>query len=121
MAGVGQRQRQAWVKGLGRQSGSEVIASLDHLHSDPLNIWFEHGLLGLASYLAVALGLVWLTWRARLLGAGAVVGLGGIAFMHITAGLTNLNTIHNFYGVMLSLCVLLALWLATPESRRVAS
>ena len=117
MAGVGQRQRQAWVKDLGRQSGSEVIAALDHLHSDPLNIWFEHGLLGLASYLAVALGLVWLTWRARLLGAGAVLGLGGIAFMHITAGLTNLNTIHNFYGVMLSLCVLLALWLATPESR----
>ena len=121
MAGVGQRQRQAWVKDLGRQSGSEVIASLDHLHSDPLNIWFEHGLLGLASYLAVALGLVWLTWRARLLGIGAVIGLGGVAFMHITAGLTNFNTIHNFYGVMLSLSVLLALWLATPDSQQVGS
>lgn len=121
VTGVGTRQRQAWVKDLGRQSGSEVIASLDHLHSDPLNIWFEHGLLGLASYLAIALGLVWLSWRARLLGAGAVMGLGGIAFMHITAGLTNFNTIHNFYGVMLSLSVLLTLWLATPDAQQVAS
>jgi O-antigen ligase len=120
VAGVGQRQRQDWVKDLGRKSGSEVIASLNHLHSDPINIWFEHGLLGLASYLAVALGLIWLSWRARRLGTGPVMGLGGIAFMHITAGLTNFNTIHNFYGVMLSLCVLLTLWLATSESRRVA-
>jgi O-antigen ligase len=121
VAGVGQRQRQAWVKDLGRQSGSEVIAGLDHLHNDPLNIWFEHGLLGLASYLAVALGLIWLSWRARILGAGAVMGLGGIAFMHITAGLTNFNTIHNFYGVMLSLCVLLTLWLATPDASQDAA
>jgi O-antigen ligase len=121
LTGVGQRQRQAWVKDLGRQSGSEVIASLDHLHSDPLTIWFEHGLLGLASYLSVALGLVWLAWRARVLGAGAFMALAGMAFMHITAGLTNFNTIHNFYGVMLSLCILLTLWLATPDSRQAAS
>jgi O-antigen ligase len=121
VTGVGQRQRQAWVKDLGRQSGSEVIASLDHLHSDPLTIWFEHGLLGLASYLSVALGLVWLAWRARMLGAGAVMALAGMAFMHITAGLTNFNTIHNFYGVMLSLCILLTLWLATPDSQQAAS
>jgi O-antigen ligase len=117
VTGIGERQRQAWVKDLGRESGSEVIASLDHLHSDPLTIWFEHGLLGLASYLSVALGLLWLAWRARVLGAGAVMALGGIAFMHITAGLTNFNTGHNFYGVMLSLCTLLAVWLAVPASR----
>ena len=117
VTGVGERQRQAWVKDLGRESGSEVIASLDHLHSDPLTIWFEHGLLGLASYLSVALGLLWLAWRARVLGAGAVMALVGIAFMHITAGLTNFNTGHNFYGVMLSLCTLLAVWLAVPATR----
>lgn len=121
VTGVGQRQRQAWVKDLGRQSGSQVIANLDHLHSDPLNTWFEHGLLGLASYLSVALGLVWLAWRARGWGTGAALSLGGIAFMHITAGLTNFNTIHNFYGVMLSLCVLLTLWLATPDAEQAAS
>ena len=49
------------------------------------------------------------------------MALAGMAFMHITAGLTNFNTIHNFYGVMLSLCILLTLWLATPDSRQAAS
>lgn len=111
--GVGQRQRQAWVKKLGEQTGSEGISSLDHLHSDPLTIWFEHGVLGLGSYLAVALGLLWLSWRARLRGLGLALGLGGLALMHITAGLTNFNTIHNFYGIMLSSCTLLAFWLSS--------
>jgi len=112
LAGVGQRERQAWVKRLGESSGSQVIQALDHVHSDPLNIWFEHGLLGLCSYLSVVLGMIWLAWRARLRSLGLALALGGLAFMHFSAGLSNLNTLHNFYGVMLSLCVFVALWLA---------
>jgi O-antigen ligase len=112
LTGVGQSERQAWVKRLGESSGSQVIQALDHIHSDPLNIWFEHGLLGLSSYLFVFFGMICLAWRARAHSLGLALGLGGLAFMHFSSGLSNVNTLHNFYGVMLSLCTFFALWLA---------
>lgn len=118
--GVGQKQREAWIGQLGRDSGSQVIASLNHLHSDPLTIWFEHGLVGLASYLILALGLIVLSLQAWGRHRGLAVTLGGLAFMHISAGLTNFNTIHNFYGTVLSLCILLSFWMAVPGSRQEA-
>jgi hypothetical protein len=56
--------------------------------------------------------MIWLAWRARLRSLGLALALGGLAFMHFSAGLSNHNTLHNFYGVMLSLCIFVALWLA---------
>ena len=116
VAGHGERQRQAWVKDLGRRSGSQVIESLDHLHSDPLSRWFDHGLLGMASYTVSVLGLLWLAWRARSQGPGMALGFVGLAWMHGSTGLTNMNTLHNYYGVMLSLGVMLVFLLQSPAS-----
>lgn len=117
VTGVGQKQREEWIGSLGRESGSSVVTSLNHLHSDPLTIWYDHGLLGLGSYLALAFGLVFVAWQAWARYRDLAVALGGIAFMHISAGLTNFNTIHNFYGIMFSLCIFVAFWLALPVSR----
>lgn len=118
--GVGAKQREAWIRQLGRESGSQVIASLNHLHSDPLTIWFEHGLLGLVSYLIPAVGLIVLALQVWGRHRDLAVTLSGLAFMHVSAGLTNFNTIHNFYGTVLSLCILISFWMAVPGSRQEA-
>ncbi len=114
--GHGEAHRKAWVPSLGRESGSQVIQSLNHLHSDPLNIALDHGLLGLGSYLCSVLGLVWLAWRSRKRDIGMSLGFAGLAWMHASSGLTNLNTIHNFYGVMLSLGVVLVFAMGTRKA-----
>lgn len=118
IAGVGEHQRQVWVKQLGAEKDSELIASLAHLHSDPLTIWFEHGLLGIASYLTVTFGLLWLSWRSVKHDMGLALGLAGLTFMHLMAGLTNFNTSHNVYGVMLSVSTFLAFWLGSPDCQQ---
>lgn len=114
-AGHGERARKVWMKDLGRESGSEVVLSLDHLHSDPLSIWFDHGLLGLGSYVLSILGLLLLAWSAT--EWGMRLGFAGLAWMHASTGLTNLNTIHNYYGVMLTLGVILVFLLSSTCSR----
>ncbi len=115
LAGHGEAQMGPWVKALGEKSQSHVIQSLNHLHSDPLSIWFSHGLLGMLSYLLPIAGLAWLAWKARARSLGLCMGFLGLSWMHLSTGLTNFNTIHNYYGVMLSLSVLLLFLLETPD------
>jgi O-antigen ligase len=45
----------------------------------------------------------------------AAQGILGILFMHLTAGLSNTNMVHNYYGAMLSLSISLALVMAASE------
>ena len=42
-------------------------------------------------------------------------GVLGILFMHLSAGLSNTNMVHNYYGAMLSLSISLALVIAASE------
>ncbi len=116
LAGHGEAHRKAWVPALSSETGSKALAGLNHLHSDPLNIVFEHGLLGAASYLVLILGLVGLAWRARVHDGAMALGLAGLAWMHASSGLSNLNTIHNFYGVMLAMGVVLVFALGQRAS-----
>jgi hypothetical protein len=48
----------------------------------------------------------------------AAQGILGILFMHLTAGLSNTNMVHNYYGAMLSLSVALALVMAASEEAK---
>ena len=45
----------------------------------------------------------------------AAQGILGILFMHLSAGLSNTNMVHNYYGAMLSLSISLALVMAASE------
>ena len=72
-------------------------------------------MLGLLSLvvLMIGLGLAAKTlWVPHPVAAKALVG---ILFMHFTAGLSNVNMAHNYYGALLSLSVGLALLLAASE------
>lgn len=101
-------------KGLLRQTAentqSSEIARLGHFHSDYLHAAVEFGLLGLASYLCFAAGLVVMAVVCLRRKAPTVaIGLAGILAMHASTGLTNVNFAHNYYPTLLSLCVSLVL------------
>jgi O-antigen ligase len=117
LLGHGSKARIAWIHRLGEFSGSDGIKSLDHLHSDLLTTVFDHGLLGLLSYLSLGVALAWIALRRKLYNTGLRWSVAGVLWMHLSSGLTNTNFGHNYYGVMLALSLALAWILATDETK----
>jgi O-antigen ligase len=117
--GYGLDQRIAEVKALGERLDSHHILSiLSHFHSEYINNWVEHGIWGLSSTLVYVVGLLLLAWRTLSINTASGIALLGIALHHATASFTNLNSRHNYYGVMLTTCILLALYLIPTSSQR---
>lgn len=119
--GYGLDQRIAEVRSLGESLESQHILSiLSHFHSEYINNWVEHGIWGIASTLTYVVGL--LVFATRLLHVNTASGIAmmGIALHHATASLTNLNSRHNYYGVMLTICILLAIYLIPTSSKQVS-
>ena len=119
LIGHGSKARMAWIHDLGTSAGSDAIKSLDHLHSDALTTLFDHGLLGLLSYLTLAVALICIALRHEHRHTILPWSLSGILWMHLSAGLTNMNFGHNYYGVMLALSLALAWMLSTDEKQQV--
>ncbi|MBT9477788.1 MAG: O-antigen ligase family protein [Polaromonas sp.] len=117
LLGHGSKARIAWIHRLGESSGSDAIKSLDHLHSDLLTTVFDHGLLGLLSYLSLGVALAWIALRSKLYDARLRWSVAGVLWMHLSSGLTNTNFGHNYYGVMLALSLALAWMLSTDETK----
>jgi O-antigen ligase len=117
LLGHGSKARIAWIHRLGESSGSDGIKSLDHLHSDLLTTVFDHGLLGLLSYLSLGIALAWIALRRKLHHSRLRWSVAGVLWMHLSSGLTNTNFGHNYYGVMLALSLALAWILATDETK----
>ena len=117
LLGHGSRARITWIHQLGESDGVDSMKSLDHLHNDLLTTLFDHGLLGLLSYLSLGIGLAWVALRREPSGTVLQWSVAGILWMHLSAGLTNTNFGHNYYGVMLALSLALAWILSTGETR----
>ena len=117
LLGHGSKARIAWIHHLGESSGSDGIKSLDHLHSDLLTTVFDHGLLGLLSYLSLGVALAWIALRRKLHNTRLRWSVAGVLWMHLSSGLTNTNFGHNYYGVMLALSLALAWLLSTNEPK----
>lgn len=108
--GYGQKQRLDMIKDWGRQQQSETVTSLGHMHNQYLHDLMDHGLLGLASDLMYLVGLVGLgLWLLKRRHVFAGLTLGGVAFMHATTGLTNVNFAHNYYPTVMAVVVGLTL------------
>lgn len=117
--GHGQTARKQAIAQWGQEAKSETVLSLGHAHNEYLHALMDHGLWGLASLLSYAVGMVWLCIRMFQTGARTQAwAVGGVLFMHSTAGLTNVNFAHNYYPTMLSIVmglILLSLaWRAQP-------
>lgn len=102
LLGYGRDTRVDLIHGWGQESGSALVTSLGHVHNEVLNAVLDHGLFGLASVLCTWLTLLAAAWLCRKVHWSLSLAMLGMALMHALAGLTNVNTAHNYYGVMLS-------------------
>ena len=113
--GYGKENSIAMIKQWGLEINSEQVQKLGHLHHEFLDAWVSHGLMGILSLLVLATGMGLVVRKLWVPHPRAAQGVLGILFMHLTAGLSNTNMVHNYYGAMLSLSVALALVMAASE------
>ena len=112
--GHGQQARKAEIVKWGKESHSEHVQSLGHVHNEYLHTLMDYGLWGFASLLTYMLGMFWMAVRAWSIGLRSQAwAMGGVLFIHATTGLTNVNFAHNYYPTMLS--IVMSLILITPS------
>ena len=116
--GYGKENSIAMIKQWGVEIDSFQIQKLGHLHHEFLDAWVSHGLMGILSLLVIATGMGLVVRKLWVPHPRAAQGVLGILFMHLTAGLSNTNMVHNYYGAMLSLSVGLALMMAASDEAR---
>ena len=116
--GYGKENSIAMIKQWGLEINSAQVQKLGHLHHEFLDAWVSHGLMGILSLLVLATGMGLVVRKLWVPHPMAAQGILGILFMHLTAGLSNTNMVHNYYGAMLSLSVALALVMAASEEVR---
>ena len=116
--GYGKENSIAMIKQWGLEINSEQVQKLGHLHHEFLDAWVSHGLMGILSLLVLATGMGLVVRKLWVPHPIAAHGILGILFMHLTAGLSNTNMVHNYYGAMLSLSISLALVLAASEEAK---
>jgi O-antigen ligase len=113
--GYGKENSIAMIRQWGQDINSDQVQKLGHLHHEFLDAWVSHGLMGILSLLVLATGMGLVVRKLWVPHPMAAQGILGILFMHITAGLSNTNMVHNYYGAMLSLSISLALVMAASE------
>lgn len=112
--GHGREARKSFLKTWGQAAQSHEVLRLRHVHNEYLNQLLDHGLWGLASQLLYLVGLLWISWQLhRHAQDTAAFSLAGIAFMHMTTSLTNVNFSHNYYTAAFSMLLGLSLWLTS--------
>lgn len=116
--GYGKENSIAMIKQWGLEINSEQVQKLGHLHHEFLDAWVSHGLMGILSLLVLATGMALVVRKLWVPHPRAAQGVLGILFMHLTAGLSNTNMVHNYYGAMLSLSISLALVMAASEEAK---
>ena len=116
--GYGKENSIAMIKQWGIEINSTQIQKLGHLHHEFLDAWVSHGLMGILSLLVLATGMGLVVHKLWVPHPLAAQGILGILFMHLSAGLSNTNMVHNYYGAMLSLSISLALVMAASEEAK---
>jgi O-antigen ligase len=108
--GHGQTRRTQLIAEWANEADSTEVRRLSHVHNEYLNQWIDHGLFGLASQLCLLIGLLWIClklYKAKEL--TAALALTGMAFVHFTASLSNVNFGHDYYTACFSTLVGLSL------------
>ncbi len=116
--GYGKENSIAMIKQWGLEINSVQVQKLGHLHHEFLDAWVSHGLMGIISLLVLTTGMGLVVRKLWVPHPRAAQGMLGILFMHLTAGLSNTNMVHNYYGAMLSLSISLALVMAASEENK---
>ncbi len=122
--GIGSVERMQRIKHAGEGESSEQVAkllavrALGHVHNQYLHNALDGGLILLASFMALLIGMAAAIFYLRRVAPVAAWQLGGVLFMHTTASLTNVNFAHNYYATALALAVVLPLLTASDEATK---
>lgn len=95
-----------------------AVRSLGHVHNQYLNAALDGGLLGLASLLTLLGGLAMATRRLAQTDQVAAWQMGGVLVMHASASMSNVNSLHNYYMMALSLAAVVPLLVAHAPATR---
>lgn len=115
--GHGHDTRKGFIQQWGIEAQSNEIKRLGHVHNEYLHQWIDHGLWGLTSQVLLLVGLVFMAFKLHQKNHHtAAWSLAGMAFMHMTSSLTNVNFAHNYYTASLSFFIGMSLWLSRLET-----
>lgn len=119
--GHGHDTRKRFIQQWATEAQSEEIKRLGHVHNEYLHQWIDHGLWGLTSQVLLLVGLVFVALKLRQKNHHtAAWSLAGMAFIHMTTSLTNVNFAHNYYTASLSFFIGMSLWLSRLETADLA-
>lgn len=112
--GHGYEARKDFLRAWGQSAQSDEVKRLGHVHNEYLHQLIDHGIWGLISQLLYLSALFWISWKLLQQKQDiAAFALAGMAFMHMTTSISNVNFAHNYYTAAFSLMVGLSLWLTT--------
>ncbi len=95
-----------------------AVRTLGHVHNQYLNAALDGGLLGLASLLTLLAGLAMAARRLAQTDQVAAWQMGGVLVMHASASMSNVNFLHNYYVMALSLAAVVPLLAAHTTDTR---
>ena len=122
--GVGSHERLSRIHTLGQNLPPEEASKLSHareqghVHNAYLHHAMDGGIVSLIGFLASIGGLIYAAMAWRHNNPVAQRQMMGLAFVHASTSLSNVNLAHNYYVVMLSLCVMLVVIQARAEGSR---
>jgi O-antigen ligase len=120
--GHGHDKRKQQLLDWAEAAQSEEIKRLGHVHNEYLHQLIDHGLWGLGSQIFYLVGLFIASWQLLQKKHNvAALSVAGMAFIHMTTSITNVNFAHNYYTASLSLFVGLSLWITRLEPQATCS
>jgi hypothetical protein len=99
---------------------AEVVA-MGHVHNAYLHHLLDGGVLSLLGFLLSVAGLVHAGITVRKQYPVTALQLWGIAFVHATTNLSNVNLAHNYYALMLSVSLFLVFLSAQHQHPRLTA
>jgi hypothetical protein len=91
-----------------------------HVHNAYLHHAMDGGLLALSGFMATLVGLIWAGRTMATESPSAALQFYGLAFVHASTNLTNVNFAHNYYALMYTISVALVLVQARIRAARTA-
>lgn len=115
--GHGHDTRKKLMQEWAESAQSDEVKRLGHVHNEFLHQWIDHGLWGLGSQILFLVGLIYMAWKLHQKNhLTAALSLGGLAFIHFSSSITNVNFAHNYYSASLSFFVIMSLWISRLET-----
>ncbi len=113
--GIGGAERLRRIKHAGEElpepqrSALWYVRLMGHVHNQYLHSALDGGVLGLAGVLALVVGMAGAAWRLRRIDPVAARQMAGLLFVHVAAGVGNVNFAHNYYVLALAAGVTIVL------------